>query len=138
MSAQSREQLLRTTLWGNRDSVHFFGGTPLPARSLEMFRVIAPMPTTWRLMAKILDIRNPGLGWTAEFRLLTGTGRASFEVVIPVTEGVWINTVVPGLTFTGLFTFPTLPPILATDVVAEAWIAPEVPWDGLRVEISDE
>jgi len=132
VSKVSRKDLLLTSLWGDSETLVVNPGTGA-FRSRELFRVASPMPTTWRVMAQVSVDRPGDFGMVGSFILFIGTGRALFEVPISVPVNTWNNFVVPGLTFSGLFDMPAAPALPATFRFL-AWIAPEVPWDGLKVE----
>ena len=126
----SVKSALQTNMWADleRVVVTVAGG---PVRSRELFRVTAPIPTTWRFIGAWRVFNNLNLGVVGRLVMPIGAGRITAELRIDIAANVTYNFVVPGQSFSAHYECET--PAVNDDWEFGATIAPEVPWEGLRV-----
>jgi hypothetical protein len=132
MSEASRRKMLHTNMWADLEqrAVTVAGG---PVRSRELFRVNAPIPTTWRVLAAWVVGNAGNLGVFGRLVLPIGAGRITSEVRIDIAANVTYNFVVPGMSFSAFFDIDV--PAVGDNWQFGATIAPEIPWEGMKVEI---
>lgn len=126
------KKLLLQNMWADleRRSVTVAGGA---VRSRELFRVNAPLPTVWRVLAAWVVGNAANNGVFGQLILPIGAGRITSEVRIDVAANVTYNFEVPGQSFSAFFQTD----VPAVDDVFQfgATIAPVIPWTGLEVEV---
>jgi hypothetical protein len=116
-------------LWGDREQRAAVIGEQIVTR--ELFRVEAPMPCVWRIMAAHQTFANGAV--TVQLFLRTGIGRINEQLTFFVPANTFFTIEVPAQTLSAQF---------STDaaVAVENWnffaiVAPLVPWQGLEVKV---
>lgn len=118
--------------WGDRIRVPVVIGDVV--RSPSLFRVLAPVPTVWRVIcfAEVNNAANFGVSFV--FEVMVGIGSAAKEYRFPIPINVPNTFEIPGQNMTGSIRSSAA---LAVDAwILDGSIAPLTPWQGLEVRVT--
>lgn len=114
--------------WGDRQQLNGAVGQTL--QSSELFRVIAPFPCAWRIIA---FVECADLTVSANLNVFVGIGSVMKQYRFTAPLQTSITFEIPGQSISG--NFETGAFAVATPILFDASIAPLTPWQGLEVQV---